>query len=88
LPKNRKSMNQKVYKIESFWDSEARVWVAESDDVPGLVIEADTIEALTAKLREMIPELLLLNNIVAVEYVGNITFELVCHRQELIQVAS
>jgi hypothetical protein len=81
-------MNQKVYKIESFWDSEARVWVAESDDVPGLVIEADTIEALTAKLREMIPELLLLNNIVAVEYVGNITFELVCHRQELIQVAS
>jgi hypothetical protein len=81
-------MNQKVYKIESFWDSEARVWVAESDDVPGLVIEADTIEALTAKLREMIPELLLLNNIVAAEYVGNITFELVCHRQELIQVAS
>jgi predicted RNase H-like HicB family nuclease len=53
-------MNQKVYKIESFWDSEARVWVAESDDVPGLATEADTIEALTAKLRKMIPELLLL----------------------------
>jgi Domain of unknown function (DUF1902) len=81
-------MNQKVYKIKSFWDSEARVWVAESDDVPGLVTEADTIEALTAKLRAMIPELLLLNNIVAAEYVGNITFELVSHRQELIQVAS
>jgi len=81
-------MNQKVYKIESFWDSEARVWVAESDDVPGLVTEADTIEALTAKLRAMIPELLLLNNIVTAEYVGNITFELVSHRQELIQVAS
>jgi hypothetical protein len=80
-------MNQKLYKIEAFWDSEAQVWVAESDDVPGLVTEAATIETLTAKLREMIPELLLLNNIVAAEYVGNITFELVSHRQELIQVA-
>ncbi|NJL51855.1 MAG: DUF1902 domain-containing protein [Hydrococcus sp. SU_1_0] len=81
-------MNQKLYKIEAFWDSETRVWVAESDDVPGLVTEADTIEALTAKLRVMIPELLLFNDIVAAEYVGNITFELVSHRQELIQVAS
>jgi Domain of unknown function (DUF1902) len=81
-------MNQKLYKIDAFWDSEAGVWVAESDDVPGLVTEADTIEALTAKLRKMIPELLFLNNIVAAEYVGNITFELVSHRQELIQVAS
>jgi hypothetical protein len=81
-------MNQKLYKIEAFWDSEALVWVAQSNDVPGLVTEADTIEALTTKLREMIPELLLLNNIVAAEYAGNITFELVSHRQELIQVVS
>jgi predicted RNase H-like HicB family nuclease len=58
-------MNQKLYKIEAFWDSEAQVWVAESDDVPGLVTEAATIEALTAKLRAMIPELLLLNNAVS-----------------------
>ena len=81
-------MIQKLYKVEAFWDSEAGVWVAESEDVPGLVTEADTIEALTAKLREMIPELLLVNNIVAAEYAGNIAFELVSHRQESIQVAS
>jgi hypothetical protein len=81
-------MSQKLYRIKAIWDSEAEVWVAESEDVPGLVTEADTIEALTAKLRKMIPELLFLNNIVAAEYVGNIAFELVSHRQESIRVAS
>ncbi|MCC0179850.1 DUF1902 domain-containing protein [Waterburya agarophytonicola K14] len=57
-------MSQHFYKVEAFWDSEARVWVAESEDVPGLATEADTIEALTDKLRKMIPELLNLNGIV------------------------
>jgi predicted RNase H-like HicB family nuclease len=81
-------MNQKLYKIEAFWDSETQVWVAESEDVPGLVTEADTIESLTDKLREMIPELLHLNNIVSDDYIGNIAFELISHRQELIQVVN
>ncbi|MGL5941400.1 MAG: DUF1902 domain-containing protein [Waterburya sp.] len=56
-------MSQNLYKIEAFWDSEAKVWVAESDDVPGLVTEADTLDSLTDKLRKMIPELLYLNKI-------------------------
>lgn len=81
-------MSKHLYKVEAFWDSEAKVWVAESEDVPGLATEADTIEALTDQLREMIPELLHLNGIVATEYVGNIAFELISHRQESIQVAS
>lgn len=81
-------MNNKLYKIEAFWDSEAKVWVAESEDVPGLATEANTIESLTDKLKEMIPELLYLNHIVPADYIGNITFELISHRQELIQVAS
>ncbi|WP_375340041.1 DUF1902 domain-containing protein [Okeania sp. KiyG1] len=42
-------------KVESFWDAEAKVWVATSADVPGLATEADTIEALSQKLRQMIP---------------------------------
>jgi predicted RNase H-like HicB family nuclease len=40
------------------WDAEASVWVATSQEVPGLATEADTIEQLTAKLKLMIPELL------------------------------
>lgn len=54
----------------------------------GLVTEASTIEALTQKLREMIPELIQMNRIVPPDYVGSITFKLTSHRQELIEVAS
>ena len=46
------------YPVTAFWDAEASVWVATSEDVPGLTTEADTVEALLAKLRIMIPELL------------------------------
>jgi predicted RNase H-like HicB family nuclease len=48
--------------VRSTWDSEASVWVAESDDVPGLVTEADNLEVLMSKLRVMIPELLEANH--------------------------
>lgn len=43
------------------WDDEAEVWVATSEQIPGLVTEADTIEVLLAKLELLIPELLELN---------------------------
>ena len=32
--------------VKATWDDEARVWVAESSDIQGLVTEADTLEAL------------------------------------------
>lgn len=48
----------KVLFIRAEWDDEASVWVATSDDVPGLATEADTLEALSAKLDAMVPELL------------------------------
>ena len=45
----------KIFFIRAEWDEEASVWVATSDDVPGLVSEADTIEQLSAKLETLIP---------------------------------
>ena len=44
--------------IHADWDPEAGVWVATSGDLQGLVTEADTIEALRAKLPGMILDLL------------------------------
>jgi len=44
--------------IHADWDPEARVWVATTPDIRGLVTEADTIEALRAKLPGMIIDLL------------------------------
>lgn len=46
------------FHIHAFRDDEAGVWVATSNDVPGLVAEADTVEDLLKKLRVLIPELL------------------------------
>ena len=40
------------------WDAEAQVWIAVSNDVPGLVAEAETSALLVQKLRILIPELL------------------------------
>jgi len=48
----------KIYFVRAEWDEEAAVWVATSDDVPGLATEADTLEALSAKLNTLVPELL------------------------------
>lgn len=53
-------MSQQV-RVTAFRDVEAGVWVAESEDVPGLITEADTLEMLIPKLQGLIPELLALN---------------------------
>nr|WP_155706914.1 DUF1902 domain-containing protein [Gloeocapsopsis dulcis] len=81
------NVTQTLFKIQSFWDAEAQVWVATSDDVPGLVTEAPTLESLTQKLREIIPELIVLNKIVPPDYVGSISFDLISYRQESVEVA-
>lgn len=53
----------KTYEITAKCDPEAKVWVATSDDVPGLVAEAETYEALLKKLEVMVPELLEANGV-------------------------
>jgi len=44
--------------VHADWDPDAKVWVATTRDLRGLVTEADTIEALRAKLPGMILDLL------------------------------
>ena len=44
--------------IHADWDADAGVWVAMASDLRGLVTEAETIEALRAKLPGMIHDLL------------------------------
>lgn len=51
-------VKNRAYIVNAFWDTEAKVWVATSDDVPGLATEARDMNALIRKLRVMIPELL------------------------------
>jgi predicted RNase H-like HicB family nuclease len=51
----------KALTVKAIWDQEVSVWVATSEDVPGLVTEAATAEELEQKLQVMIPELLKAN---------------------------
>ncbi|PZD75501.1 hypothetical protein C1752_00269 [Acaryochloris thomasi RCC1774] len=79
-------MSQEIYKIGAFWDSDAQVWTATSEDVPGLATEADSQEALLHKLKTIVPELLQLNHLLPSDHTGAIKIELISHRQELIQL--
>jgi len=45
------------YDIKVNWDREARVWVATSEDVPGLVAQADSYIELSRILDWLIPDL-------------------------------
>jgi hypothetical protein len=46
------------YEIRVEWDSEASVWYIEDSNVPGLVGEALSLEAMVTLLRTRVPEML------------------------------
>lgn len=53
--------NRKIV-VKAVWDDEAQVWVAKSDDLPGLIAEAPSTDELERELKLLIPELLKLSN--------------------------
>jgi predicted RNase H-like HicB family nuclease len=52
-------MKQSYY-VRAKWDQEASVWVSETD-IPGLVIEADTLQEFEELMNELAPEMLAAN---------------------------
>ena len=78
-------MLKKDINVEAFWDEEAKVWVASSDDVPGLITEAPTMELLMQKIRVLIPELFRANKIVTGEEMIDIPVFLLGKWQEVIK---
>ena len=51
-----------IYKVNLMWDGDVSMWIATSDDVPGLVLESNSYDALIEKVKVAIPELLELND--------------------------
>jgi hypothetical protein len=47
--------------VKLIWDDEAKVWITDSNDVPGLFLESESFDELIEKVRVAAPELLLLN---------------------------
>ena len=52
-------------KVKIFWDNEAAVWIATSDDLPSLVLESGSCDALIERVKYTVPELLELEGIKA-----------------------
>ena len=46
------------YTITMTWDDEAAVWIAESQDVPELILESGSFDALVERVKIAIPDLL------------------------------
>ena len=46
------------YTIILTWDEEASVWIAESSDVPGLILESNSFDDLIERVKITVPELL------------------------------
>jgi hypothetical protein len=44
--------------VELDWDNEASVWTATSNDVPGLVLESGSLDALMERVKYAVPDLL------------------------------
>ena len=78
-------MNKRPYFIRAEWDEETKVFVASSDDVPGLATEGETLEGLIEKLKIMIPELLEANG---VDFGLETSFEVFTRRFEIAQRAA
>lgn len=39
--------------VRAFWDADAKVWIAESEDIPGLIMEHPSFDALMEELPEL-----------------------------------
>lgn len=70
------------YRIKLIWDNEAAVWIATSKDVPGLILESGSFDALLERVRNAVPELIELNSDKPEVY--NLTYE--AERQDQVAV--
>lgn len=68
------------YRINMLWDDDADVWVATSRDVPGLVLESESFDALIERLKNAVPELVRLNGKSPTSY----SIEYTAERTELV----
>ncbi|MEO1134012.1 MAG: DUF1902 domain-containing protein [Cyanobacteria bacterium J06639_1] len=82
------SANPSRFHVSAVWDAEAEVWTATSENIPGLVTEADTLDALTAKLQVVVPDLLVLNDVLDEHSARAIELDILSQRRERVQVTA
>lgn len=65
-----------TYIIRAFWDPEANVWIASSENFIGIATEAKSFEDLIIKLNVMVPEILEANGYIT-KNAHNIPYQLI-----------
>ena len=50
--------NMIEYTVILSWDDEAAVWIAESEELPGLILESGSFDALVERVKIAIPDLI------------------------------
>lgn len=82
---NRMTDAANPLQVTAFWDPEARVWVAESDELPGLVAEAESMNELVPELDKIIPALIEANHVTRLSD-RRVHYHLVAHIDNSIDV--
>lgn len=54
-----------TFEIHAEWDTEAGVWIATSEEVLGLCVQAKTFDDLVEVVTALVPELLMENHVAA-----------------------
>ena len=63
MTQNQDNVSEPEYEVLLSWDEEAYVWTATSENLPGLVMESGSADALMELVRYAAPELLELNGL-------------------------
>lgn len=52
-----------TFEVHAEWVADSGAWIATSEDVPGLCVQADTFDEMVEIVTGLVPELLELNNV-------------------------
>ena len=82
-------MSTAVFNIRFAWDAEAEGWYVADSDIPGLNAEADTVDALVAKVKTMARELIVLNrHLIGVSPDNNVRLHWTAERNDAVEIPS
>ncbi|MFH1087944.1 MAG: DUF1902 domain-containing protein [Chloroflexota bacterium] len=75
------------YVVNAEWDQDASVWIATSEDVPGLCAQAGSLDELVEVVKALVPELLEANQALPAE-AGPIPLDFLARRQAFARVSA
>ena len=81
-------MAERKFVVHGAWDPDAGVWIATSDDVPGLCCEAANFDALIEIVVALVPELLRANGVEMPPGTDEIPIEMVGERREMVRLVA